>query len=167
LWQQQRRHAEEQREHDDLGHVTPGERGEHVIGNEAEEHFGDAGYLPEGRLDLLGQLHPNAGSQQVHRHEPQRQRQGRRQDVVGDDLAAQPAQGANVAEAGHSGQQVEEDQRDDRHHEEPDEQVSQRLHYYRTLASGQADDDAYRHEQEDLHPQRQPAVALVQARTRL
>ena len=150
--------AEEDRKNDDLGNL-PGREGlHHVLRDERQEDVGDLWYTPELRIDLLAELHSRSRPEEMHHREAEGECDGRGNQIIADDFRANPTQTAGVIQTGDPGQQVEEDEGNDRHHEKTDEEIAKRLNDLRALAGNDARYHPDHHEDQDLPPEGKLAV---------
>ncbi len=136
--QDEARHSEKHREHDDLGDVSLREGLDDVRGHEVEEHIADLGNIAERIRHGLGELDSAAGLEPSGQAEAQHERDGRRREIEDEDLDTEAAEDACIRQAGDGGEEIEEDERNSGHQEQADEEIAQRLDQGRALSEDEA-----------------------------
>ena len=150
-------HPDRERSHHDLHDVPLREGLEEVDRDHVQQDVRERRHRPHGFVHRGGQLHPGARPEERHRPHPRAQRDQVRGDEPGQDLRGQPPEGAHARVGRQPGQQVEADERHRGQHQEPDEEVADRLEHGGPFAQHRTGDDPHRHAGEDARARSEPA----------
>ena len=158
-------HPDRERSHHDLHDVPLHEGLEEVDRDHVEQDVRERRYRAHGFVHRGGQPHPGAGTQERHRPHPRAKRHQVRGDEPGQDLRGQPPERAHAGVGRQPGQQVEADQRNRGQHQEPDEEVADRLEHGGSFAQDGTGDDPRRHAGEDARAGSEPAALPLRRAT--